>query len=357
MNTQTQPYSICRLITALASDDEKVMESCPEIQLSREELEPGAGRPSRLNGVMLPGFRPQASGLSGTTNTSGGYIEKTTVADTIAQAIRAQSHIFKLGAQLLPAGVGGMQFPVAESGNQCHWIVESGGVDPATTDPVYGARFTKPHGLVTSCSYSRQLLAQARADLEAYVVADIGRAVAAEIDRVAIGGSGNLGEPVGLLSNSNIPVVALNANGANPTADNLANMEETVGLANFTPTGFLLTPSLRRRLRKTPSLTSGTVPVWTDDADSNVGGSLLGYPARTSTNVPSTLTKGNSIGNCHAIIHGDFSQLIVTTWDTEIVVDPIVGKKQGMITVSIYSSLDVTVLRPAGLVLCLDALA
>ena len=346
-------YSICRLINALASNDK----TCPEIELSRQDLEPGAGRPSRINGVMLPTFRPQASGLSGTANSSGGYLERTSLTTTIAAAIRAQSHVFRLGAQLLPAGVGGLQFPVAESGNQTHWIVENGGTDPGTTDPVFGARLTRPHALVTSCTYSRQLLAQARADLEQFVIQDIGLAISAEIDRVAIGGSGNSGEPVGLLNNSNIPIIALNANGANPTADNLAAMEETVGLANFTPSGWLTTPSIRRRLRKTPSLLStGTTPLWTDDADSAVGGSLLGYPARTSTNVPSTLTKGTSVADCHAIICGDFSQLIVTTWDTEIVVDPIAGKKQGLVTVSIYNALDIAILRPAGFVTVLDAL-
>lgn len=354
--TQLEPYSLSRLILALASDDPKTIEACPEFRLSRDELEPGAGRPARWNGALLPPFRPEALGLDSTGDTRGGYLAQTSLVDSIAQAIRAESHIFQLGAKLIPAGVGSMQFPVAESGTQAKWIQENPGTDAAETEPIFSARLMHPHALVTSCSYSRQLLAQAKADLEAYVIQDIGRAISAELDRVAIGGSGNLGEPVGLLNNSNIPVVALNANGANPTADNLGAMEETVGLANFTPTGFLLTPSLRRRFRKTPSLTSGTVPVWTDDPDSNVGGSLLGYPGRCSTNVPSTLTKGSSVGNCHAIIHGDFGQLVVAIWDHEIVADPYVGKKQGLISVSIYTSLDLTVLRPAGFVTCLDAL-
>ncbi|MGO9539829.1 MAG: phage major capsid protein [Terriglobales bacterium] len=351
-------YSLCRLITALASDDKKIQADCPELRMSREELEHGAGRPARWNGALLPPFQPQASGLDSKTNTGGGYITQMTLADSIAQAIRAQSHVFRLGAQLLPAGVGGLQFPVAESGSQTRWIVENPGSDAAQVDPVFSARIVTPHALVTSCTYSRQLLTQARADLEQFVIQDIGRAISVEIDRVAIMGSGSAGEPVGVINNSNVPIVALNANGANPSADDLAHMEETVGLANFTPTGFLLTPSLRRRFRKTPNLLStGTTPLWSDDTDSNVGGSLLGYPARTSTNVPSTLTKGTSIGVCHAILHGDFSQIIICIWDHEITVDPFAGKKQGMISVSIYTSLDLTVLRPTGLVLCLDALA
>jgi HK97 family phage major capsid protein len=347
-------YSLTRLITALATGDKAVIENCPEVRFSRETLEPELGRPARFGGAILPsGFRPQASGLSGNLNSSGNYAEQTTVADQIAQAVRAQSHVLALGAQLVPGGVGKIQFPVAESGTQTHWIAEAFGIDPATTDPVFSARTVFPHSMVTSCQYSRQLLTQARADLDLYVIADLGRAIAAEVDRVAILGSG-MQEPLGLLNTAAVPVVALGTNGANPVADNLAQMEETVGLANLTPTGWLTTPSIRRRLRKTTSITStyASAPLWSDDA----GGAVMAYPARTSTNVPSTLTKGTST-NCHAIIHGDWTQLIVTTWNHEILVDPFQNKKQGMITTTVYTELDLVVLRPAGFVFCVDALA
>ncbi len=349
---ETKNYSISRLILALASADKAAVEKCPEVRMSREELERAAGRPARWSGAMLPGFRPQATGLSGTSNASGGFAEQLTVGDQIAQAVRAQSHVMLLGARLLPAGVGGLQFPVAESGNQSHWISESGGSDPAITDAVFSARTLRPHALVTSCQYSRQLLSQSRADLEAYVITDIGRAIAAEIDRVAITGAGVNAEPLGLLNIPALPIVALNANGANPTADNLAALEETVGLANLTPNGTLTTPSIRRRLRKTPSISGGYEPIWSDDT----GGRALGYLARTSTNVPSNLVKGSS-NNCHAIIHGDWTQLVVSVWDHELIVDPFQNKKTGMITVTVYTSLDLAVLRIFGFAAIVDALA
>src|ERR1017187_10954178 len=128
----SQTYSISRLICSLAAVDKKTIETCPEIQMSREEYEPKAQRPARWSGAILPGFT--ASGLSGTSNASGGFAEQMTVSDKIAQAIRAQSRVFQLGAQLIPAGVGGLQFPVSESGSQCQWISENFGTDAATVD-------------------------------------------------------------------------------------------------------------------------------------------------------------------------------------------------------------------------------
>ena len=350
---KSQNYSLSRMILALASGDKTTIESCPEIQLSRQELEPNKGRPARYFGAMLPGFRPRASGLSGTTQAAGGAAEQLTVSEQIALAVRAQSHVLELGARLLPAGVGGLAFPVSESGNASYWLAENSGVDAATTDAVFSQRTARPHALVTNCQYSRQLLGQARADLENFVLTDIGRAIAAEIDRAALNGSGTAGQPVGLLQVSAVPVVALGTNGANPTADNLAALEETIGLANLTPNGWLTTPSIRRRLRKTPSIASGYDPIWSDDA----GGRVMGYLARTSTNVPSTLSKGTSNGNCHAIICGDWTQMIVSIWDHEVIVDPFQNKKTGLITVTVYTSIDLVVLRPSGFVLCLDALA
>ena len=70
-------------------------------------------------------------------------------------------------------------------------------------------------------------------------------------------------------------------------------------------------------------------------------------PDRTqNSHFPSTLTKGTN-SDCHAILFGDFSQLIIGEWGAfEMISDPYRLKKQGMIEITSYQMVDV-VLRYA----------
>jgi HK97 family phage major capsid protein len=342
----TTPYSLSRLILALGGNSGE-QAKCEELQLSRNILEPQARCPTRMGGALLPIV---ASGLATKTDTSGGFLVGTTVGGEILEAVRVQARVTRLGAQIITADRGGMlSLPCAESGTAVSWQNEDGGTDVVETDPVLSVRNATPHTLVATVSYSRQLIAQATPAVESFLRRDMARAIAVETDRVAIQGIGHSGEPLGLTGHSLIPIIAVGTNGGLATADVVYELEESVGKANLETTGFLTTPQQRRLLRKVPKIATGTSePLWDTDG-------LLGYPSYTSTNVPSTLSKGTTNSSCHAIIGGDWSQLAIAVWDLSIVPDQYSRKKQGLIELNIYTTTDVIVLRDSGFAMCLDA--
>jgi hypothetical protein len=83
---------------------------------------------------------------------------------------------------------------------------------------------------------------------------------------------------------------------------------------------------------------------------------MLDYPAAVSNNVPGTLSKGTSSGNCHAIIFGDWSSLLIGTLGAfTIVVDPYSLKKQGLVEVQYFLFADTTVRRVESFAANVDA--
>jgi hypothetical protein len=73
--------------------------------------------------------------------------------------------------------------------------------------------------------------------------------------------------------------------------------------------------------------------------------------------VPANLTKGTSTTICHAIIFGDWADLVIGEWGVmEILVDPFALKKRGDLEVSAILHCDVGVLRPTSFAAAVDAL-
>jgi len=83
---------------------------------------------------------------------------------------------------------------------------------------------------------------------------------------------------------------------------------------------------------------------------------VLGYSGMTSKNVPSTLTKGTSVGVCHAIVFGAWDQLLIGEWGIlDVLVDQFRLKKQNMLEVTSYQMVDVLVRQPSAFAAVTDA--
>jgi len=59
-----------------------------------------------------------------------------------------------------------------------------------------------------------------------------------------------------------------------------------------------------------------------------IGGAMCGV----SNQVPSTLTKGDAVGVCSAIIYGNWADLIIAQWGMlDIIVDPYTASNRGQL--------------------------
>jgi hypothetical protein len=197
-----------------------------------------------------------------------------------------------------------------------------------------------------STSFSRQLLVSAisgSVDAEQMVRDDLALVHALALDSAGIQGTGAANQPRGVLNTAGIGAEVGGANGAAATYANMVNMETTVAVANadVETMAYLTNPQQRGKLKQIAQLANtANIPVWHD-------GEVNGYRAEVSTQVPSNLTKGTSVGICSAIIFGDWSQLIYGEWGIlELITDPFRLKKQGMIEVTSFQMADVGVRIP-----------
>jgi HK97 family phage major capsid protein len=343
---EVRGYSVGRAI--LASLEPKAEKSF-EREVSAV-LEQKIGRPPRnSSGLFIP-TTLQASGLTGTGNTSGGYTEATGILELV-DALRSQMRLVTLGATFLPNLKFTAQFPIEGGTTSAVWTGEDGSVDASQADMSFKAAVGHPHTLIATTAVSRQLLQQTatNARLEQKLRLDVMKSHAEALDAAAINGSGTENQPAGLLQNPGITVLSLGTNGAVPTYSSVIDLEAGVANANAPDAiSFLSTPNVRKLLRKTFQNGTGSEPVWEGDT-------VLGRLALVSTNVPSTLSKGTSNGTLSALIAGVFSELVVCEFGAlEILTDVFAQKKRNMVELTSFSMCDIVIPRPAAFAVNVD---
>ncbi|MDQ1610332.1 MAG: hypothetical protein QOG00_263 [Pyrinomonadaceae bacterium] len=342
--TEQTRYSIARAIMGAADGNLEGL----ELEVHRELEKQLPANYKRAGGVLV--FT--RAGLDSATSTKGAETKFTEAGDFISM-LRNKAKIFALGARLLAGLQGPVSFPKQTGAATAVWVGENSGSDVAESNMTLGSVSLAPKTLQASTSYSRQLLVQSVVDVESLVREDLALIHALAIDLAAINGSGSSNQPTGILQTSGIGAVAMGTNGGAPTYDAVVDLETAIIAANADTAqmGYLTTPGIRGKLKKTPELgnTAG-MPVWRGDE-------VNGYRAEATNQVPSTLTKGTASGICHAIIFGVFSELLVGEWGAlELVVDPFRLKKQGMIEVTSFEMVDITLRYAAAFAAIKDAL-
>src|SRR5690606_32889501 len=144
--------------------------------------------------VLALGQRTMTAG----TPSAGGYTVGTQIlASEFTPTLRNQSHVVELGARVIPGLIGNATIPRQLTGAVCYWVGEGGTITQSTA--TFGQILATPKRLGASVPYSKQFLAQSSLQAEAFVLEDIARSMAVELDRVAIRGNGGA-EPLGILN-------------------------------------------------------------------------------------------------------------------------------------------------------------
>lgn len=231
----------------------------------------------------------------------GGYLVPDVLSASVIDRMRALSPIFVAGAQTVPMSASTLDIARITGDPAATWHAESAAITPAdvTLDRV---RFTA-RTLPFIVKVSREL-AEDASNLGTVVERSIAGAVAAELTRVALRGSGTPPEPQGIRNQTGVTLTALGANGLALTHDLLIDQVVNVANANANPNAIIWAPR-----------TAGNVAKIREGAGT---GQYLAMPepvanlARyTSTAVPTNLTKGTSSGVVAEVYTGDWTQLLV----------------------------------------------
>ena len=157
-------------------------------------------------------------------------------------------------------------------------------------------------------------------------------------------GSGVSATPLGLLQLTAIPYVAIAAasggNGGAIALADLVGLEAAVGsrdgdAAADSRMGFVTSPAMRSKLRRTDQGTAASgINLWKDNQ------SLLGYPAFSTTSVPSNLTQGSGT-NLSAIIYGNWADFALQLFSlVDVVINPFLQSVSGVVRVSAFLDVD-----------------
>jgi HK97 family phage major capsid protein len=309
-----------------------------------------------VGAILLPNdIWPRTEHRALTTSTGSGSIATNLVGGFIP-ALRSKLVLGALGARITdfnPGVAGSVKLSRVKTGSGVAWVDAEGDAAAETALETESVVFVA-HDLTTRTSITRTMLSSSSSSssFTNQVAGDILAAIAVAVDKAGIAGSGEDGEPRGLLSASGLPTVALGANGAAPTRANLVTIEKTAANANAesgadSALGWLTSPDVRAKLRLTENATGSGRYLFEN-------GRILDSPAGVSTNVPNDLAKGSSTG-LSAIVFGDWTRLGINLFGPPfIIVDPFKQSLDGTVHITVGIQADVQPLQVAAFCAAVD---
>jgi HK97 family phage major capsid protein len=324
----------------------------PPVGLVREvsdEIAHRSGRYARGVFVPLDLILPERRALTATTG--AGAIRSVFEELAYIDVLRAKMVAGLAGARIttLSLDTGKVVLPRRSTTTQVSWVGD--GVAPGAQSNVgVDQVLFNEHTVEAYTDVTAKMLASSFADLTAWVLDDVARAIGVEVDRVALSGAGDggagTGESLGLLNNTAVPVTALGTNGGAPTRNALIGIEKTVGnnlgdASQDVSLAWVTTPNGRSTLRQLDGATGNAGRwVWADD------NTVLGSPAYATANVPSTLTKGTGT-SLSGLLYGNWRDLIVNMFTAvDLLVNPYQWSTTGFVRLQAFLDVDVQAAQP-----------
>lgn len=333
-------YSILRAIRAQVENkplDGLERECSDEIARKLERQPKGFFLPEEIHA-----HRRSVRTLQATVAGDGGYTVGTEIlAGELETLLRNQTRVVGLGARIIGGLVGDVTIPRQLTGATAYWVSESGSITQSSA--TFGQIVGRPRRIGTSVPYTKQFLAQTSLDAESFVVRDSDEAIAVELDRVAIRGSG-ASEPLGILNMASGDRSTSVTFGAAPTWAKYLEFFSNVATNNaiLGSPAYLTTPASAVKAMATPKFSNTATPIWDGD--------MVGlFRAQWSNQFPSS-------GTQNQVIFGDFSQVLFLEWaGRDVVVDPYSGKKEGTVEVTIQRLIDMVIRRGKSFAISADS--
>lgn len=348
-------YSLLRAIRTVA--DGKQLDGLEKEMQDEALKEFRASNITPSGTLQVPRFiaSPERRDMTAGTTTAGGYTVPTELAELIP-ILQPRLAVQQAGATMLTGLTGNIDFPRNDADAAAVWEGENDA--NAETSPTFDRLQMSPNRLGAFTDISKQLMVQSSIDVENFIRRRLNFAIAKALDYALINGDGSTIPITGILNTSGIGSVAIGTDGGAPLWSHIVGLETEVAVddADMGTLSYLTTPGVRGKLKQTEKASSTGQFVWENDNPGMVQmGSLNGYRAFASTQVPKTLTKGSGT-NLHAIIFGNFAELMVGQWaGIDLVVDPYSGAKNALVTLVVNSWWDAAVRHAASFSAVKDA--
>lgn len=286
-----------------------------------------------------------------TTTTGSGALVNTT-APTMIDFLINRMLAFKLGVNVMNNLTGVIDLPKKTGKTTANWHDEN---EAATeSEASIGQVTMQPSSVSAWTEYSRRLLNQVNIDVERFVRSDLMETIALAVDYALFCGSGQNDQPEGILTNSNVPLVAIGTNGGPISWQKLVEFETSVAANNADAANmhFVTTPGVYGDMKTIERAANTAKYILTDDGMAN------GYKAHRTGQIRKNYTKGSSDSICHGAVFGDFSQATIAFWSgIDIIVNPYSGDTARITRVSAMQDCDIAVRQDKAFARCLDLTA
>lgn len=252
---------------------------------------------SMVRGTNNPDIR---ASLSEGTDSAGGYTVPSHLMREMIDAMRARTVAVQAGALTIPLETEKTTIARLDSDPAAGWRMELGNV--AAGNPTFGAVSFQARSLACLVKVSRELLEDS-INIDSALMQAFAGAMAVELDRVALFGSGTAPEPRGVFNTTGVSVVSMGANGAALTGyGNLLDAIYELEAANAgAPTAMVMAPRTSRVLNGLVDSTGQPL---------NAPAAVTAVPRLVSTVVPINQTQGTAT-NASTVVVGDFSNLLI----------------------------------------------
>lgn len=352
-------YSLIRAIRASAygKDQRRLIEEAGlEMEISAALAQRSGITPK---GIAIPNevFFGRRDLMVGTSTAGGHLVATELLAGSYISTLDVMPQVIALGATTLPNLTGNVAIPRMTSGTAPAWLASEGATF-TETQPAFDQVTLTPKDIATMTDLSRRLLQQSTPAADQLVRSDLARRISAGIDRAAVAGTGTSGQPLGILGTAGIGSVAGGTNGLAPNWNNVTKLIQEVGIDNALTgkLGFLTNASVAATLLRTEKAASTGMFIWEAGRDGSEG-TVAGYRAAVSNNVPSNLTKGTASGICSAMIFGNWSDLLIGMWGgIDLTIDPYTFSSSGALRITAAATVDIAVRHPESFAAIQDVL-
>jgi len=265
----------------------------------------------------------------------------------------------QIGAQMISIDSGATEWPVTTSSVSAGWAATEGGTVAGPTPFTTADRALKPdHTLGVQMRITRKALKQSGDALEQAIRRDMAGAMAQEMDKAITLGTGDDGQPLGVITGA--ATYGITATAVNATATWAAFRAAVVA---FMTANAAAGPGAVRALIRPElwaALDAGYVTV--GDPDAGLAGPAMTEWSRLTGNIPA----GNMVMTANALAApagdplavsallttapGGVAPIFVGTWGAvDLIRDPYTDAQAGGLRITALATMDITVARPVQL--------
>jgi len=277
--------------------EERVFDRLPE----EERVRPLSLR-KYLRGIITGNWEhaEEERAMSGVLGSAGGYLVPTPLAAMVIDRMRNQTRVIQAGAQTVLMDSATLKMARVVKDAAPTWIGENTTVaeDQIELEQLEFVAQT----LAVLVRVPRTLLEDAGSLLEETLLNSLAGALAVELDRVALYGSGVAPEPQGLMFTPGLTTLPMGENGAPLTNYGpLIEAVQKVWEANHTPNAYIMAP-------RTAATIAGFTA--TDGQPLQAPAVIANLSALMTNQVPTDRTQGTA-NNASDLIVGDFTKIMI----------------------------------------------